>query len=382
MTQEIVVSGDEVVNALPVQQRDLNAVAHSIIETLTNKFNENVKPNGKAFLDGIPLDIFLNISDYTSNRNPEDRANKALKKDVSHLHGALEVPQQTEVKAIFITREHAPRTWARVAANCQNNNLPCTLPFVLEDGHTRKNAWSQKNVSKKGFDGWQLERPEEVDLLVYSLNIKGEPITDDDFFKMVEAECSKDTALTVGEINDMSKKEAGLTDLTSGYCSKSWSNPAGIYSAPNRSTAKDIRLLFAEGFNELDKLQLPYQAKTKTFGIATTPELKARFRGGIKAAVLSSFAIAKELGITVKEVVDGFWLEFYKPWVDEQESTTEGAVGELIEWIENPERKKHNTNVKIDSVSNTAFDLAVYTIASNKVRDWCTTLAASKKAAE
>lgn len=344
------------------------AAAEGIVARLNESFDPKQR---RAFILDVPLPQFMVLNDYNSNRDAQTRAKEAFEPTATnkrgknpHLVGKLKTPQQTIVKVIKIDKKHAPKTWEAIEKRCEEMNLPSTLPYVIADAHSRKYAWMLSGEQ----DGFKLQRPKTVDMLIFSTNIDNKPFSDADFYLFVEAECSKFTAFTNAEEKDVSQLEAQLKGVLSkgGFAGKSWKGAATIYSNGAMSQ-KDVLVKFREEIIALDALDVPASIPANwNYG----KEQRVRLSGGVQAAILESVNIAKTHGLKFKDVLDGFWADFFKPALVEGAESYGVEVGKLVDWIEDPAHVNRRTEKLIEGWSG-SFDSGIFEEAKHWVNIWC-----------
>lgn len=332
---------------------------------------ESFKPEQRvALITDVPLNHFLMISDYTSNRDAQKRAQSAKaptlknKKGVlPHLVGSLVAPQQKLVKVLYITKEDCPQLWGAVEKHCKDNNLPCTLPYIIGDAHCRKYAWQIKD--EDGVDGWKLERPDAVDVMIFSQGVDGKPFTDAGVFTFVGAECSKFTAFSNKEENEVSLIESKL-EAKSAFVLRQWKDAVNGIFQPG-SDLKDVRTEYKAELMMIDALNLKASYPESEYDKPT----RARVSAGIKAAILESAKLCRIATVDFSTAVSGFWADFFAIFKDgdDAEDVQRKETGSLVDWIEETGHKNRSTGKVVDAWSG-SFNDAVYLEAVYWFSEW------------
>lgn len=281
--------------------------AKATIATLDALMKEQDTTKQKVILSGLSVDLFCSLNDYDCNRPVEERAEKQAKKTFDHF--------TSDVVAIGILDPVKNKeTWEAVAEKAKRDGMPSTLPYFIEDAHTRKYGWTTPHPTngKTLFD-----RPDNLFFIVHMNH------TDDEFYRINREYCNGVGKETNTERQQSADRKTGAIFATAFVGGESW-----------KTAYKEVSRYQNEGKDLKDKTRTawdknPEAAAKEFYDIRVkidslkvdTKESKKKF-SGVRAALIVTWDLA-----TKPSEWFSFWKNFYA--VKKQHPLISDLLGEL-----------------------------------------------------
>lgn len=278
-----------------------------------------------ALLTGVTVPEFLAINSYPFNRDTVERMKK------EHLNGEIVNVLQKKVAVVKLDKERNADVWAEVEKQCGELEIPCSLPWMKLDGHSRAEAW---DTIKEG--AFVLAHPEEIYVDVF----QGDEWSDSYIRETVKIFGSSASDLNAKERAQMANKELKL-DPKSGLVNSSWANPFRLVGIRNKASAEqEGREKYKEALIFIDGLMLE-ATYTKNTGLNTY------IPSGIKGGILMSWDVCQKRGIA-PALWRRFWMEYFYhtgfapslPNEYEPEKVIPPAVDDLKAFMEDEDESK------------------------------------------